>query len=285
MLVGYFLIIIICLGTTVHAQEFIFYFSFGNFRDAASFYINSAGFIYVSDTGSDEIYKLDTLGNLNKEIGGYGWDDESFDDPVDVFATPLNVYISDKNNHRIQRFDKDLNFISQLSARENIPLNEQFGYPLGCVTSTQGDLFILDSENKRIIKFDLFGNFIQNFGGYEAGEFMLNSPKKIAISGNNNIYVLDESNIKIFDQFGNGMAVFPVDINPNCINIIFSNLTVNNEEEIFHADLKSSPLKLSKIILTDLPEKYRGKTDIICSLIFNNKLYILTSTEILVCSK
>ncbi len=279
------ILLIILFFDSGFSQEFRFNSSFGKFRNASSFYINSAGFIYVSDIGSDEIYKLDTLGNMEKEIGGYGWDEEAFDDPVDVFATPLNVYVSDKNNHRIQRFDKDLNFISQLSARENAPLNEQFGYPLGCVTSSQGDLFILDSENKRIIKFDLFGNFIQNFGGYEAGEYMLNSPERLAISGNNNIYVLDGDDIKIFDQFGNGAAVFPAETKLNNIKIIFSNLTVNNEDEIFFADLKNPSLKLNKLILKDYPEDYKEKPEIICSLIFNDKLYILTSKEILVYSK
>jgi len=279
------ILLIILFFDSGFSQEFRFNSSFGKFRNASSFYINSAGFIYVSDIGSDEIYKLDTLGNMEKEIGGYGWDEEAFDDPVDVFATPLNVYVSDKNNHRIQRFDKDLNFISQLSARENAPLNEQFGYPLGCVTSSQGDLFILDSENKRIIKFDLFGNFIQNFGGYEAGEYMLNSPERLAISGNNNIYVLDGDDIKIFDQFGNGAAVFPAETKLNNIKIIFSNLTINNEDEIFFADLKNPSLKLNKLILKDYPEDYKEKPEIICSLIFNDKLYILTSKEILVYSK
>jgi len=279
------ILLIILFFDSGFSQEFRFNSSFGKFRNASSFYINSAGFIYVSDIGSDEIYKLDTLGNMEKEIGGYGWDEEAFDDPVDVFATPLNVYVSDKNNHRIQRFDKDLNFISQLSARENAPLNEQFGYPLGCVTSSQGDLFILDSENKRIIKFDLFGNFIQNFGGYEAGEYMLNSPERLAISGNNNIYVLDGDDIKIFDQFGNGAAVFPAETKLNNIKIIFSNLTVNNEDGIFFADLKNPSLKLNKLILKDYPEDYKEKPEIICSLIFNDKLYILTSKEILVYSK
>jgi len=279
------ILLIILFFDSGFSQEFRFNSSFGKFRNASSFYINSAGFIYVSDIGSDEIYKLDTLGNMEKEIGGYGWDEEAFDDPVDVFATPLNVYVSDKNNHRIQRFDKDLNFISQLSARENAPLNEQFGYPLGCVTSSQGDLFILDSENKRIIKFDLFGNFIQNFGGYEAGEYMLNSPERLAISGNNNIYVLDGDDIKIFDQFGNGAAVFPAETKLNNIKIIFSNLTVNNEDEIFFADLKNPSLILNKLILKDYPEDYKEKPEIICSLIFNDKLYILTSKEILVYSK
>lgn len=284
MLAGYFLIIIICFNAAVFGQEFKFNSSFGKFRTASSFYINSAGFIYVSDTGSDEIYKLDTLGNLKKEIGGYGWDEESFDDPVDVFATPLNVYVSDKNNHRIQRFDKDLNYISQLSARENAPFNEQFGYPLGCVTSSQGDLFILDSENKRIIKFDLFGNFIQNFGSYEAGEYTLQSPKQLAMSPGNNIYVIDGIDVKIFDQFGNGIGIVKPGISLTDLTIVFSSLVFSSEKEILLADLRSSGLSFEKIFPPD-ESSDSGIDGIVSALIFNNKLYILTPAEILVYSR
>ncbi|HVO74130.1 MAG TPA: NHL repeat-containing protein [Ignavibacteriaceae bacterium] len=281
----YLILLILLINFAGFSQSFNFNFSFGKFRDASSFYISSAGFIYVTDTGSDEVYKLDTLGNLKKEIGGHGWDEESFDDPADVFATPLNVYVSDKNNHRIQRFDKDLNFISQLRSDENTPLNEQFGYPLGCVTSTQGDMFILDSENKRIIKFDLFGNFIQNFGGYEAGAYTLNSPRKIAISPNNNIFVLDGNTIKIFDQFGNGMGSAEAGIDLNSLTIIFSSLTVNSRHEILSADLRNPELKFNKVMLQDSSPGSRGSPEILSTLIFNNKLYLLTSKEILVYTK
>lgn len=281
----YILLLILFISISAFSQTYHFSSSFGKFRNASSFYINPSGFIYVTDTGSDEVYKLDTLGNLQKEIGGYGWDEDSFDDPVDVFATPLNVYVSDKNNHRIQRFDKDLNFISLLASTDETPLNGQFGYPLGCVTSTQGDMFILDSENKRIIKFDLFGNFVQNFGGYDAGAYMLNSPQKIAITWSNNIFVLDENIIKIFDPFGNGLGSVETEIASKSISIIFSNLTINSEKDILSADLKIPELKFSKLILEGYPEKNQDDSDIVSALIFNNKLYILSLKEILVYTK
>ena len=91
----------------VHSQTFVYQGSIGSFKNASAFYITSAGYLYVTDKNSDEVYKLDTLGNKLKDTGGYGWTEATFDQPSDVFATPLNVYVSDKNNHRIQRFDKN----------------------------------------------------------------------------------------------------------------------------------------------------------------------------------
>ena len=101
---------LIILSSLCYSQQFIFKRSFGEFENASSFYINSAGIVYVTDNTTDEVYQVDTLGNELAFIGGYGWETYTFDDPVDVFADPPQVIVTDKNNHRIKRFDKNLNF-------------------------------------------------------------------------------------------------------------------------------------------------------------------------------
>src|SRR3989304_4838241 len=217
---------IIFFSAAAFCQTFTFDFSFGKFQKASSFYLNSAGFLFITDSGNDKLYKYDTLGTYVIETGGYGWKEAAFDNPIDVFATPLNIYVADKNNHRIERFDKDLNFISQLSTRESENRDEQFGYPLGCATSTQGDLFILDSENKRVLKFDLFGNFIQNFGGIDAGSFSLNNPAHLAVSASDKIFVIDRSNIIVFDNYGNGLTKIETGLNLKGMKINSSFLTI-----------------------------------------------------------
>ena len=278
----FFLIVyFLCPLIKIFPQEYSFYNSFGKFKNASSFCITSAGFIYLTDSGTDEVFKLDTLGNILKYAGGYGWDDGLFDNPSDVYANPLSVYICDKNNHRIERFDKDLNFIWQLSTRNSDTTDERFGYPLGCAVSQQGDLYVLDSENRRIIKFDLFGSFVQNFGGYDAGNYSLTSPKKISVSSDNKIFVLDKDRLVIFDQFGNGLSIIKLDSEQTGINIIFNLLTVNNQKEIYFANLNLPEISLKKIDL----KKSNSLDDIVSSLIFNNKLYILTKNEIQVFNK
>jgi DNA-binding beta-propeller fold protein YncE len=271
------LLSIIFFSTATFCQTYIYDFSFGEFNTASSFYINPAGFIFISDYGTDEVYKYDTLGTQTENIGGYGWKEAAFDDPSDVFATPLNVYVCDKNNHRIQSFDKDLNFISQLSTRERENIDEQFGYPLSCAISNQGDLYILDSENKRIVKFDLFGQFIQNFGGYDWGNYSLSNPVKLAISPSNNIYVLDGKEIIVFDQYGNGISAINTEKEFYSLRIIFNIFTANTSEEIYTANLKSD-MQLKKINLVGKPEEL----NIVDTFIFNQKLYLLTDNEILV---
>jgi hypothetical protein len=268
-------IAILLLALTAHSQNYIFQGQIGGFKDASAFCITSAGFFYVADKTSDEVFKLDTLGNKLNDTGGYGWTKSTFDQPVDVFATPLNVYVSDKNNNRIQRFDKNLNFISQLYTRDDPNTDERFGFPLSCVTSNQGDMYILDSENKRILKFNSFGQFVQNFGGFDAGAYALSDPKKLAVSPDNDIYVLDDKKLIIFDQYGNGLKIMSLNENFKDINITGNNLNLTSDSLIYTSNLSNPDIELSKMTLVASPGE-----GFVSSLIFMKKLYILTKNEI-----
>ena len=275
------LLALLVLSSAAFPQQYIYQYSLGKFIEASSFHINSAGFIFITDAGNNQVSKIDTLGKTLKEVGGFGWGDSQFDNPSNVYATTLNIYVADKNNHRIQRFDKDLNFISSLSTRENDDQNTRFGYPLACVISNQGDLFILDSENKRIVKFDLFGNFIQNFGGYDYGKYSLSSPIDMAGDRNNNIYVINGKKIFIYDSFGNGIGEMDGAEELTSIKIIFNNMTINSKDNIYYFDLNKGIGRPEKLTI-DLSE---GAGDIKASFIFNSKLYVLSSKEIMVYQK
>jgi hypothetical protein len=257
-------------------QTYIYQGSIGKFNNASSVHINPAGFLFITDSGNDDIYKMDTLGQVLKSTGGHGWAEATFDNPVNIYATPLNIYVSDKNNHRIQRFDKDLNPVSSLYTRDNDDPNSRFGYPLSCVISAQGDMFILDSENKRILKFDLFGNFIQNFGGYDYGKYALSNPVGMAGDRNNNLYVIDGNTILIYDQFGNGIGELKGTEDFSAINIIFNNMTLNSKDKIYFHDLSHRTNQMENISI----DSTELNGDIKSTLIFNSKLYVLTSKEI-----
>jgi len=273
-----FFIIYFLLSVQLISQSFDFNKAIGKFNNASSFYITANGLIYIADSGRDEIVMMDTLGIQMRTFGGYGWNQNSFDDPADVFADPLNIYVADKNNHAIKRFDKNLNYIYSFFTRESEFSQEQFGYPLSCATSNQGDLFLIDSENRRIMKFDIFGNFILNFGGFDAGKYQLSDPTQLAISSSNNIFVIDGSDIIIFDNFGNGTNSISINKSIKSIRILFDQLIICAEDEIYYSNLRSLDSKLIKLDLFGLdilPE-------IISAIKMNNVLYVLCEDELLV---
>ena len=276
-----FILITLLAGILIFPQKYQYETSFGKFKNASSFYVNAAGFIYVTDTYTDEVYALDTLGNLMLKIGGFGWRESAFDDPVDVYADALKLYVADKNNNRIQRFDKNMNYNFLIYTKDSANEAERFGYPLSAVMSNQGDVFILDSDNTRIVQFDLFGNFIRNFGGYDYGNFALQNPKQLAVSKTNNIFVIDGNEILIFDQYGNSITKVSGLENFISIRIIFDWMTLSTDEKIYVANLRIPEITLKEVLLENEPLG----TKIVSSLIFNNKLYILTKKEILVFNK
>ncbi len=250
--------------------------NFGKFENASAFSLTDNGFVYVADSYSNEIFKFDTLGNLIKFIGGYGWQESQFDEPADIFANTLNVYVADKNNNRIQIFDKDLNFLSDFKNQPNEASELGFAYPVSCAVSGQGDLFILDSDNSRILKYDLNGNFLQEIGGIDAGDFSVTEPKKLTISPDGRIYVLDENLILVYDYYGNGLLKIKVDFDAVNIAISGNSLTVNDNSQIIIYNLRTnSPTHISKSDL-DLPDN----SNIIETALSNNKIYVLTETEI-----
>ena len=73
--------------------------------------IDPEGFVFVVDTGNNRIVKFDRRGRFVSAIGGFGWEREQFDRPLDISVkNGLDVFIADFNNERIERYDRKLNY-------------------------------------------------------------------------------------------------------------------------------------------------------------------------------
>ncbi len=249
----------------------------GSFNSATSFSINPGGFIYVADSGTNEITKIDTLGNVLKFIGGFGWSESQFDDPTGIYATTLNVYVADKNNHRIQFFDKDLNFLSQFSNQNSADEKTVFRYPAGSAVSNQGDIYILDSDNNRIMKFNSQGTYQLSIGSYDAGEFALHFPKQFTIA-DSRIFVIDVNRLLIFDQFGNGVKIIQLDFTPRNINSFQGDIFLTDQTRV--TILKEDKIERGKFASQTISPQ--TEVEIVDALQFNEKLYVLTKAAVLV---
>jgi hypothetical protein len=254
-------------------SEFIY--EFGNFSNASSFTISSNGIIYITDINKNEILSFDTLGNKLKDIGGFGWQNGLFDKPVDIFANPLSVYVADKNNHRIQQFDRFLNFIASFSNRNQDNFEFSFGFPISVAISNQGDMFILDGENLRVLKFDLFGNFINNFAGVDAGKFKLKKPSAMAINSEGLLFIADNKTLLIFDSFGNGLNKIELNNSIKSLRVIFDNHIITTNNSILKLTFQEDKFIANQIKVSSI--KF---ADVNSALIFNNKLYVLFYNKI-----
>lgn len=270
----YMLILLIISSLPVNGQELILLQEIGSFQSASSIAINQAGFIYVSDAGSNEIVKMDTLGNVIRTIGGYGWSASAFDFPIKIFANTLNVYVADRNNDRIQIFDKDLNYLSEISSRKFSNEKAVFRYPLSVSVNSQGDLYILDSDNTRVLRFNFRGEYINEIGGYESSSYVLRNPKCFTINSINQLIVIDGKNLIVFDQFGN--LVNRLKLDEEFVNINFSSniLFLIGEKKIVAYDWNSNPPRNS--FSNFIEEKIKD------AILFNKKFYVLTEKKLCV---
>lgn len=263
---------------SLFAQTLIPAGEIGSFSAAKSFAITPSGIIYVADTSTNELIKLDLNGKILKTTGGFGWQASMFDNPVDVSATALNVYVSDKNNNRIQYFDKDLNYLSEFSTQNSTDLRYLFNYPVCSAVSNQGDLFILDSDNKRILKFNLSGEFQCTIGSYDAGSFALANPRNFAISNSGKLLVIDPPAVFEFDQFGNGIRKISLPGMPGNVNSLLKIITFSNKSQVIL--LNDSDLEMG--LLNPMLLSPNQDEEIMDACAMETKLFVLTKERILI---
>jgi len=168
------------------------------------------GTLFSPDEASDEDYtvvdvKCDGEGRFLKETGGFGWEEGQFNRPTHTATDHgLNIYVTDTQNRRVQRFDRNLNFISTIQIE---PTDDFSGFGLleGMAVTSSGELLLSDIEDDHVIKLDNFYAYERTFGGFGYGEGSLRDPLGISVDRRENVYVADSQNdrVAIYDLFGN----------------------------------------------------------------------------------
>jgi tripartite motif-containing protein 71 len=90
---------------------------------------------------------------------------------LDFSPSEDKLYIVDRDNNRIQVFDKNGTFLFKWG--EEGEGDGQFTLPYGLDVDKEGNVWVADRGNNRIQKFDAEGNFLLAFGseGSEEGQF------------------------------------------------------------------------------------------------------------------
>lgn len=278
---------------TIYSLTLIFLFSFGSTKienisisNPQAISVDPKGNIYLVDTGNNRILKFDGNGQFMKSVGGFGWGKEQFDMPVDICAkSGLDIFVVDYNNQRIERYDKDLNYISSFYSNESNRDNLQFGYPRGISISIHGELTLIDSENNRLLRINSFGEPEFSFGDFAEGKGKLDNPFQIEIGADDRVYVSDKATdrIVVFDHFGNYLTEIGTGILRDPAGIFFdpkNRLWVANtgKKEILVFTPQGDLLGRWKAINSEIGV-FKNPIDVVS---FDNRLYILNENIIYV---
>jgi DNA-binding beta-propeller fold protein YncE len=253
-------------------------YTVGAFQEGTRVAFGSQGALYVLDSEQNSLIVFSDGVKQTGAIGGFGWSPGSFDKPTGVASDGVNIYVSDYGNHRVQQFDRNMNFISSLSTRDTSNNACKFGYPMDIALSEFGDLFILDGENLRILKFAPSYFFERSFGDVNAGKGKLHNPQRL-IATTSRIFVCEQTRVVVFDYFGNYVgSIGDGVVSELCgIALLPGGVLAASKENIWWFDLAGVLKKNIPIDQIFSSERIARIRDIAYS---NNRIYILTAHEL-----
>ena len=183
-------------------------------------------------------------GGENAFDGRLGEGPGQFNEPMGVAVDPVgNFYVSERLNHRIQKFAPDGTYLTGWGKQGSAP--GEFQEPMD-VTAGDQFLYVADTWNHRIQVFDWDGNFVFQI----QGDPTFSSPRGI-FARHQRVYLADSGRgiVRVFEQSGKALLTMgqnggseaghlmePVDVVVDAEGRVYAVNSGNNRIEIFAAD-------------------------------------------------
>lgn len=204
--------------------------------------------ILVVDSDNNRVQLFDIYFNVITSFGSFGTGVNQFNSPFSAVAyTKSYLYISDRLNHRILRYDIKGNFLGILKIKgfENTYISQQderLSEPAGIDIDSAGNIYVADKGNDRILKISATGYILLNIQSYGFEAKYLDEPTDVAVDETGRIYIADTGNdcVGIFESSGDLIRVIKDLKSPQGI-------CVDNNGNIFISETGKSCVKIYKI--------------------------------------
>ena len=184
----------------------------GLLRKPISVGLDDEGYMYVADTGRDEIVVYDPNGNYVRAIGKE-FRQEGKSNIVSAIPYGKYLYALDNRAHAVRVLDKKTGEQLQTIGRpaDTDPEEKKgLALPINFAFDKDGFMYVANVGMGNVVKYDRDGNFIGAFGkvGDTSGTFT--RPRGIAIDDEGQIYVADAgfSNVQVFNKDFRLLGVF-----------------------------------------------------------------------------
>ena len=171
--------------------------------------VDSTENLYVVDSGNHRVLKFNKAGNQIIEWGNFGTKNGEFNFYEDMgtvcgiaIDSQDNIFVVDKGNYRIQKFDSDGNFLTSWGSKGLA--DGQFIRPIYAASDAQGHVFVTDDRNPIVQKFDNHGKFLLKWGSLGDKDGQFKHATGIAADSEGSIYISDYENERVqkFDNDG-----------------------------------------------------------------------------------
>jgi DNA-binding beta-propeller fold protein YncE len=195
----------------------------GQFDAPLGVAIDAAGNVYVAEEKNDRIQKFDHDGAFQL-MWGWGVDDGSnefqictarcrkgipgpgtgqFQDPADVAVDSSgNVYVADRNNSRIQKFNSSGGYLLQWGSYGTV--DGRFRDPRGLAVDYSGHVYVVEFLGDRVQKFDSNGAYVTKWGWNGSGDGEFSGPNGVAVDDAGVVYVTEYVNSRVQRFEGDG---------------------------------------------------------------------------------
>jgi len=191
--------------------------------------VDSSGNVFVADTINNRVQKFQLSNPCptgTKQIvsgicfvtkwGSQGTADGQFNYPYGIAVDSSgNVFVSDGNNNRIQKFQlsnpcptgtkqivSGICFVTKWGSQGTA--NGQFEISWGIAIDSSGNVFVVDTGNHRIQKFTNSGTFVTKWGSQGTANGQFEGHRNIAVDSLGNVFVADTDNHRIQKFTNNG---------------------------------------------------------------------------------
>lgn len=223
--------------------------SFGKFQSASAISTSREEFIFVADKQTNQIHKYSDKGRELVVFGGSGFGNDQLNMPVAIDATNgLDVFVSDYQNNRIQRYDIKLNFIASFNFNTyNLTSDnsQKIYYPFGIAFLNTSEIFVLaDASTYKVVKLKSLDEVSFLFGSSSTGYEKVIDPVKVVRGANLDVWIFDKSIDAVLDFDNYGTFVRKVE-NPETSPIVSiayykNNLYILTGKSLIIYDLKSN---------------------------------------------
>ena len=204
------------------------------------------GNVYLTSASGHSLSKYDRTGCCLASRESQGSEPGELANPCGLGVIDDEVFVCDRNNCRVQVFDKDLSPLRSFGCQGREPGQLQWPYDLA--QDTKGRVYVTDCDNHRVQVFDKAGQFLHTFGSRGSEKSKLKRPMGICLSQDGqHVYVSEYDNHRVsayrrdgtfvscFCHYGTkkGELCYPVGLAFDCDGFLYVCDQGNNRIQVF----------------------------------------------------